>query len=136
MPEDALLRAEALIRIADTLTPQQRELLALLCDAPGNELSGGDLAHRMGLAHHAAVTRVAVKLAKRLTEVSGVEPSKRNKGTTRWWPVLFTGRKERGRGFLLRLRPELRDAPIGCQLVDERSVNLYPEVKTFGAIEE
>lgn len=138
MPEDALLRAEALIRIADSLTPRQREMLGLLCDAPRNELSAGELAHKMGLAHHGTVNLEAVHLAKRLTEMSGVEPPKRNDGSTRWWLVPFTGRysrEERGRGFLWRLRPELRDAAIECRLVEETSVNLYPEVATGPLVE-
>jgi 5-methylcytosine-specific restriction enzyme A len=138
MPEDALLRAEALIRIANSLTPRQREILALLCDAPRNELSAGELAHKMRLAHHGAVILEAVNLAKRLTEMSGVGPPKREDGSTRWWLVPFTGRysrENRDRGFLWRLRPELRDAAIECRLVDETSVNLYPEVATGPLVE-
>lgn len=136
MPEAALLR-QALTRIASSLTSRQREMLAHLCDVPGNELSGGELARKMGLAHHVAVTGEVVNLAKRLTEMSGVEPPKRKNGSTRWWAVLFTGRysrEDRGRGFLWRLRPELRDAAIECRLVDEASAN-YPEVATGPLLE-
>jgi hypothetical protein len=106
MPDDAALCAEALIGVADSLTPRQREMLVLMCMAPQNELSAGEIAHHMGLSHHGPINFEAANLAKRLTKLSGVQPPKRSDGSTRWWQVLFTGRYSRdARGFLWRLRP-------------------------------
>ncbi len=129
MADNEILNAEALIRIAPTLTVRQREILALLCDAPQNELSAGEIARRMGLPHHGPINLEAANLAKRVIESSGVAPPKRKDGSTRWWLVLFTGRYSRSgtRGFLWRLRPELRDMAIECGIADSPSFRLYPE---------
>ncbi len=136
MSEDASLLAEALIRIAGSLTARQREMLTLLCEAPQNELSCGEIAHCMGLPHHGPINLEAANLAKRLTELSEVQPPKRPDGSTRWWHVLFTGRNSReGRGFLWRLRPELRDAAVEYGLLDNSSGRLYPDVVT-GSLRE
>lgn len=133
MDDNASLCAEALIGLAGNLTSRQREMLSLLCEAPGNELSAGEIAHRMGLAHHAPINTEAANLAKRLTKAAGIEPPKRRDESSRWWPVLFTGRyspEQRSRGFLWRLRPEFLDAAIECGLTDASSINLYPETST------
>lgn len=107
----------ALDRIKGALTTTQRDLLAALCDAPGCELSGGQIARLLGLTHHVAVTTALVGLAKALTKAVGVPPPKRSNGTSRWWHVVAEGRYSHDRSrFLWKLRPALRDAVVAAGL--------------------
>jgi predicted HNH restriction endonuclease len=103
--------AAALERSASSLTTLQTDLLTALVAAPGNELSAGQIARLLGLAHHAGLNSAIVGLAKTLTRAVGVEPPKRANGTPRWWHVVAEGRHGDDR-FLWRLRPTLRDAAI------------------------
>lgn len=103
--------AAALERSAPSLTTLQKDLLGALISAPANELSGGQIARLLGLAHHAGLNSAIVGLAKALTKAAGVEPPKRADGTPRWWHVVAEGRRGDDR-FLWRLRPALRDAAV------------------------
>jgi 5-methylcytosine-specific restriction enzyme A len=113
-------------------------MLALLCDAPDNELSAGELARHLGIDHHVILNSEAAHLAKQLIDASGVEPPRREDGSIRWWVVPFSGRcssREPGRRFLWRLRPEIRDALIECGFIAERILRLYPESATPSLVE-
>lgn len=101
----------ALARSASSLTTLQVDLLAALVAAPGNELSGGQIARLLGLAHHAGVNSAIVGIAKALTKAVGVDPPRRADGTARWWHVVAEGRHGEDR-FLWRLRPALREAAV------------------------
>lgn len=106
--------ALALQRVAGTLTTIQRDVLAALITAPGDWISGGEIALQLGLRHHASVNTAVVGLARSLTKAVGAAaPSKRDDGSTPWWRVVAEGRYE-GRLFRWRLRPKLRGAAIAA----------------------
>jgi predicted HNH restriction endonuclease len=107
----------------------------MLCTAPGNELSAGEIAFRLGLSHHAPVNRELARLAKLLTSAAGVEPPRRPDGSARWWAVVATGRYSDDQHFLWRLRPQLRDAAVLLGLADANPELLYPEVVTGPILE-
>jgi predicted HNH restriction endonuclease len=126
----------ALDRAWPTLTVLQRDLLSALVVAPDNELSAGQIARLLGLAHHAGVNSAIVSLAKALTKAAGVEPPKRSNGSSRWWHVVAEGRYSGdGRRFLWRLRPALVGASlkagfgtsIGFADAQEEHGNLFVE---------
>ena len=122
------LLAEALIEIATRLTPLQRQILSLMCEAPDNTLSGGEIAQKLGLKHHAIVTTAVTQLAKGLIALSGVVPPRGSAGAISWWRVLFSNPSstDKHRGFLWRLRPGLRDAAIECGIGCDYSVTSLP----------
>ncbi len=116
-----------LLRDPGVFTEKALQIVARMKDY-GGEATCTQLAQKYG-ENKNFYNSGSVALARQVCETARVEPNIREDGSTRWWTVLYTGRRadddEEG-SFVWRLRDELSEALDGFDL---SGVKLYADRK-------
>jgi 5-methylcytosine-specific restriction enzyme B len=92
------------------------------------ELGGEATATRLAAAlekHHSSFNAPVVHLAKRVTDVAGIEVPVREDGTECYWCVLFNGEYEENNHFIWRLKPNLKVAIAITHEHSEKELESY-----------
>lgn len=114
----------------DLARPEELFIFLTLYSLDKQEASATELAKIIGWSNKNAVVGRVVGLGKRILKRYGVQQRERRDGTKAFWDFFFTGYR-RGRFFIYRLKPELKEALEECGLTGSAKPILMQKAYLF-----